>query len=69
MLTSLKDELQPDRSREIGNAIKSMQAFANEVRRHFEVNRSDLRDPMSSWRRYYASSMRIPPLPRGDEMG
>lgn len=45
MIDAFRDELQPDRVREIRGLAKAMHQFNDEVRRQVQVNHPDFRDP------------------------
>jgi HK97 family phage prohead protease len=46
-LNAFRDELQPDRVREIRETVKTMQAFTNEVRRQVQVQHPSISDPFA----------------------
>jgi HK97 family phage prohead protease len=46
-LNAFRDELQPDRVREIREAAKTMRAFSDEVRRQVQVRHPNIKDPFT----------------------
>jgi uncharacterized protein len=69
-LNAFREELQPDRVRQIREAMKAMQAFADEIKRTVQVRHPNIRDPMCARNRRCCSCS--PPgvhSPRHDEVG